>query len=1327
MNSLLFQPSRIASRPLTRVITLAISLCMLSPAAIGSSPLLVYGFDETPGLFDPDVRDARVGAGQLSGGPGIASMPSSNSSLAVKGNSLYLSNLPFYSLDEQGAVDLGRWFEFTMDILEGYETTVTSIGFHVLRRATDQSGAPEGNGAPQAYSVFSSVNGFAVSLGSGVVPLAQDDSFTHIEVGFEGMPWFSGVSGSIEFRIVFWSPEGTGGGPGDRVWRLDELMVEGYVQDFVEPPDCEESFYVAPHGHDNNPGTASLPFASLERARDAVRALDCRFIEDFIIHVEPGDYFLTEPFVLGVEDSGRDGHRIVYRGTGVPGSARLLGGATVEGWESVDGRIFRAPVESGAVFNTLYENGVRAEKARFPSRIPDARFSASDAPYLRSERGTHATLTWKDGDLDAIAAVDLEGATLVVWPWGYQDWGKFPRRIETFNHSARTIEVEEMAMPIQAEARYYLQGRREFLNTPGEFHLDRENGYLYYWPRFGHPAEQEIIAPRMRRIVVFDGMSAVLPIRDVVMEGLKLAYTDAFEFVEGPVAFSWSESSSGPDGAIHLRYAERIEIRNNHVLGAGLNGIYLERSNKDNQIHGNLIQEVGVSGIVLAYHRQASQFPLDSNDRNRIENNRIRGLGAIAVDSAGINIWGGRDNVVRFCEISDGARYAVSLRGPFSQWAPGTDPADTLNDTNRPLADNNRIEFSHFYRVVQDSGDAAAVQMAGISSLSVFPVNFLEHLLIEDVNAHPSMFDVPPNGIFFDYTEGVTRQVVRNVEVRGTPNAYRANRTDFGHTFENVSWRSGFDSQMMYYPDIGLRADFPDEYRVPPEVTDVRVTEVTNGDQRKLLVSWKTEPNSPPVAVSISAEGVVGYERVDVLPGEFTALVDKPQGSGMVKFRLRARGPAGAISQGTLVIAAEPPEAVVQVEARGVPGGVKLSWNAVASGHGYRLVFLNSNREAIEFPAGKENLELLGLNDHQVYDLRLDVLDADNHYWEGSVIQVTAGARQSPPEDYVAWWAFDEIDLSGEIKDSSGSGLSLEAVDRGIGYADGVFGRAITFNGEGAYLIRENPEELHIGHGDYALSFWIRKTPSTSMAGRVLNFGGGSRGVFEHWRLDQPNPMSGLEIFANDYTIGAVLHDGNRAYSTAANGVHLAGHWVHVVVNIERSDAMSLWINGEWRGQVSITQSIDRDISSDLPLVLGKSARLEHENLYWSGRMDQLRIYKRALSSSEIADLFNESPRGPFLPGVVKPIEGAWILDPRFGKLYGSEEGWVFSPYMGWLELGAFPWIYHPKLGWLSYLIGHVGKQVWLFHPQINWMVIPETPDGSFLFHDGGWKTGSFW
>ena len=67
------------------------------------------------------------------------------------------------------------------------------------------------------------------------------------------------------------------------------------------------TLHVAPTGSDANPGTASRPFATLERARDAVRALkrDGKLAARGVtVEVRGGIYELQKPLELTAEDSG---------------------------------------------------------------------------------------------------------------------------------------------------------------------------------------------------------------------------------------------------------------------------------------------------------------------------------------------------------------------------------------------------------------------------------------------------------------------------------------------------------------------------------------------------------------------------------------------------------------------------------------------------------------------------------------------------------------------------------------------------------------------------------------------------------------------------------------------------------------------------------------------------------------------------------------------------------------------------------------------------------------------------------------------------------------
>ncbi|MEX1117203.1 MAG: LamG-like jellyroll fold domain-containing protein [Terrimicrobiaceae bacterium] len=1007
-----------------------------------------------------------------------------------------------------------------------------------------------------------------------------------------------------------------------------ENVTTEVVAEVVPVEGSGHKFHVAPDGRDENPGTAEEPFATLERARDAVREVLPKMSEDIVVEVAPGNYFRTEPFVLGPEDSGRDEHRVIYRGTGEPGSARLIGGQRITGWKPLGGGAFRVKLPPGVVAHTLYENGSRAWRARFPNYKFDARFPLSAAPYLTTVSGTTNSFIWKEGALEPIKDVVLNnGANVVLWPWGYADWHKTPRRIEGIDHAKRQIEVEELKTNIGKQARFFIEGALELLDAPGEFYFDPATSELTYWPRFGMPDEVEIIVPMVKSIVSLEGASVDDPVTHVTIEGFTMACTDTFAAMEGTTMFPWSETSVGPHGIIQLRYTADVEIRNNHLRGSGMNGIYFERSNKRDLIFGNWIEDSGISGIVLAYHRQMRQLPKDINEDNVIENNLIEGMGSVAVDSAGINIWGGLRNTVRNCVIMNGARYGISMRGPYTQLRPGDDKADMKN-TNRPLAEHNLITHTRMARLAQDSGDTAALHLAGISSRSHHPVNTMEQLIIEDIAAHPSMKDCPPNGIFFDYTEGVTDQVLRNIEILETPNPFRTNRTDIRHTYDNVSWKDDFDASRMDRDKIGLLKDFPANYGRPAEVAAPKVTETEVDGVRKLNVEWTAPEDSDLAGVWVTAFGEPEIAPIFVAAAEDAVTLSKPVADRLVMLLLQTQNDFGTRSDGILIPAAEEPSAVGNVVATGRAGAVEVSWTSPDDEiAGFRVVADAPGIDPVDVTVGETKAVISGLTDGKSVAVRVDVVDRDGQVWTGQEIKTAAGEGVPVPTDVAAWWTFDETQLTEgqSIGDESGNGNTLFVTGNGVEPTEGRVGGGFKLNeGTGSLRLLDGTK-LAMGTGDYAVSLWIKRTPSTAMSGRIFDFGAGSRGEWEHWGQPATNsPGGGLLISSGDNGVSAMLNDGTRTYNLKADGLSLCDQWHHVVVNVSRDQMVTLWVNGERSDSVRVTESKNRDIQPAETLFIGKSGMMDHANLNWAGVVDQLRVYRRALNNDEIAALYLE-------------------------------------------------------------------------------------------------------
>ena len=95
---------------------------------------------------------------------------------------------------------------------------------------------------------------------------------------------------------------------------INQIMAGAMM--FATSVACAIDFHVATGGNDANPGTEARPFASLERARDAVRALGGSSIlpaGGVTVWIEPGTYARTQTWELTGADSGAVKAPVIYR------------------------------------------------------------------------------------------------------------------------------------------------------------------------------------------------------------------------------------------------------------------------------------------------------------------------------------------------------------------------------------------------------------------------------------------------------------------------------------------------------------------------------------------------------------------------------------------------------------------------------------------------------------------------------------------------------------------------------------------------------------------------------------------------------------------------------------------------------------------------------------------------------------------------------------------------------------------------------------------------------------------------------------------------------
>src|SRR5436190_2787552 len=162
-------------------------------------------------------------------------------------------------------------------------------------------------------------------------------------------------------------------------------------------------FTVSPSGKDTDPGTKQAPFATLGKARDALRNTPGAY--ERRITLRGGTYFLTEPLVLNSKDGSANW-------TAAPGETVVIsGGRLLTGWKKGNDGVWTTQVPDGLRFNQLFIDGKRRTRARSPNTGEFFRVDGS----LTQDKPTR--LKYKEGDLkpEWAARGDVEVIALQKW------------------------------------------------------------------------------------------------------------------------------------------------------------------------------------------------------------------------------------------------------------------------------------------------------------------------------------------------------------------------------------------------------------------------------------------------------------------------------------------------------------------------------------------------------------------------------------------------------------------------------------------------------------------------------------------------------------------------------------------------------------------------------------------------------------------------------------------------------------------------------------------------------------------------------------------------
>jgi len=159
------------------------------------------------------------------------------------------------------------------------------------------------------------------------------------------------------------------------------------------PADATYAFYyVAPNGRDSwsgtlaepNHGLTDGPFATFERARDAVRSLNKTGLKQVTVWFRGGTYYLPATVRLTAADSGSPSFRITY--AAFPGETPVFsGGVRLQNWTNTSGNTWETTLPaSTAYLEDLFYNGVRRLRPRLGGYL-GTYYHVRDEVYLDAQ------------------------------------------------------------------------------------------------------------------------------------------------------------------------------------------------------------------------------------------------------------------------------------------------------------------------------------------------------------------------------------------------------------------------------------------------------------------------------------------------------------------------------------------------------------------------------------------------------------------------------------------------------------------------------------------------------------------------------------------------------------------------------------------------------------------------------------------------------------------------------------------------------------------------------------------------------------------------------
>jgi len=455
-------------------------------------------------------------------------------------------------------------------------------------------------------------------------------------------------------------------------------------------------YYVNTQGNDLWSGSLKTPnatktdgpFKTLERAKQAIRNLKKAnaFNDKVTVNIASGRYYITQPLIFNLLDSGLASKEIVWQGD--PGAQVSFSGGIPIVCKKVAAPFWDCPLKSLPTNTTYFDsNRIKGNTPKFELFVNDqklelARWPDKDWAHIKAP----IDYLYQFSSMEVLPNLtgDVKAAQVHIFP--SSDWYDQYIGIDSVNQAGNSIKLTSPTnYKLATGRRFYIQNLPSLLNAPGEWIYDSTTTNIRFIPPAG-------IAPKVAMVSSLPNIVIVDSVNNLSFKNISFQHSTGSAIIvqnsNGVVLDKLDVNNIGGKG-IEIRNGQNVQLSNSKIHHTGGGGVDAYGGDKatlqssGNIIHNNYIHHVStvlltntpavrLSGVGfkvthnLLEEGAGPAIILTGND-HLIEKNEVHHFCLQSKDCGAIysgRDWSSRGNVIRSNYIHDIIGYGLLSADP---------------------------------------------------------------------------------------------------------------------------------------------------------------------------------------------------------------------------------------------------------------------------------------------------------------------------------------------------------------------------------------------------------------------------------------------------------------------------------------------------------------------------------------------------------------------------------------------------------------------------------------------------------------------------------------